>query len=335
MLAIIKMINLHFWKSIFGPFFAFIFPIIFIAILGTLLGYDQVFAGSLAIPAMAVGLTAMPQAIFEFKKSVLLKRIGVTKIKPWMFLLAIALFYVLVMFVATFFCVAIGIAIFSGYMNSGREIANNLSMPISIANTNSNIMYNLYAPSLKTVLDTVNWGGFIWGTIMNIIVSVSIGLFLVSVVKTSLGIQALGIPILIISQFLSAQVLPLGMVKSVGAMWGLSYITPFKYSTGLFLESFNGSVGTMEVNGELLIKMDGLPISIANVVTFEKPLDLTACFNSSNIFDINSPVYTYYDGPEAIKVFGKEDKIVNLVMPFVWTGIFGGLSVKFFKWGGR
>ena len=325
MLAIIKIINLHFWKSIFGPFFAFVFPIIFIAILGTMLGYDQVFAGSLAIPAMAVGLTAMPQAIFEFKKSVLLKRIGVTKIKPWMFLTAIGSFYVLIMFVATFFCVAVGIGIFAGYMNSGREIADNLVMNVN----DSQIMYTLYAPTLKTVLDNVNWGGFVWGTIMNIITSVSIELLLVSVVKTSLGIQALGIPILIISQFLSAQVLPIGMVRSVDAMWGLSYITPFKYSTALMLESFNGTA----IDNHGTVAVAGLTQGLTENV--DKTIDLTIKIQSSNIFNINSNVYTYYKGPDIINVYSKADKVVNLVLPFVWTALFGGLSVKFFKWGGR
>lgn len=151
-----------------------------------MLGYDQVSAGSLAIPAMAVGLTAMPQAIFEFKKSALLKRIGVTKIKPWMFLTAISLFYVVIMFLATFFCVAIGIGIFAGYWNSGREIADNLIR--NIPNIKGGIQYSLYAPSLHTVLEHVNWGAFIWGVIMNILISVSMGLFLVSVMKTALGI---------------------------------------------------------------------------------------------------------------------------------------------------
>lgn len=325
MLAIIKIINLHFWKSIFGPFFAFGFPIIFIAILGTMLGYDQVFAGSLAIPAMAVGLTAMPQAIFEFKKSALLKRIGVTKIKPWMFLTAISLFYVVIMFVATFFCVAIGIGIFAGYWNSGREIADNLSRTV----LNVKVTYNLYAPTLHTVLEHVNWGAFVWGVIMNIIISVSMGLFLVSVMKTALGIQAVGIPILIISQFLSAQVLPIGMVRSVDAMWGISYVTPFKYSTGLMIESWNG---TVIPDSQGLVSVSGLPTKLPEL---QKTLDLTIKVTGSNIFDINSVSYSYYKGPDAIEIFNKGDKVANLVMPFVWTGIFGGLSVKFFKWGGR
>ena len=72
---------------------------------------------------------------------------------------------------------------------------------------------------------------------MNIFVATSIGLMLVSVLKSSLAIQALGIPILIISQFLSAQVLPIPMVREVDAMYYLSYISPFKYSTGLMINA--------------------------------------------------------------------------------------------------
>lgn len=79
--ALFYLINTTYWNGIFGPFFSFVFPIIFITILGNMLGYDQILGGSLIVPSMSVAMCSMPQAIFEFKKSSLLKRIGVTPIK--------------------------------------------------------------------------------------------------------------------------------------------------------------------------------------------------------------------------------------------------------------
>ena len=51
------LINESFWRGVFGPFFAFIFPIIFIAILGSVLGYSQLLGGALAIAPMSITTT--------------------------------------------------------------------------------------------------------------------------------------------------------------------------------------------------------------------------------------------------------------------------------------
>ena len=319
MKSIIKLINLHFWKSMLAPFFAFIFPIIFIVILGLLLGYDQLLGGALSIPSMTVGLIAMPQAIFEFKKSVLLKRIGVTKVKPWMFLLAISLYYVGIMLLSTAFCIVMSLAIFSSNWNEGKEMLDNF--PIDNAGTK---LATIMTPTFHQMLQNVNWGEFIWALFMNIFVATSIGLMLVSILKSSLAIQALGIPILIISQFLSAQVLPIPMVREVDAMWYLSYISPFKYSTGLMIESWQGSVQLSTDNSTV--------IGLANIGTNTVQVQI----QQNSIFNINSPMYYYYSkGINRIEIFNKADKVVNLVMPFVWTIIFSGVAIKFFKWNNR
>lgn len=301
MLAILKIINLHFWKSFFGPFFAFVFPLIFVALLGTMLGYDQLFGGALAIASMSIGLTAMPQAIFEFKRSALLKRIGVTPIKPWMFLLAAALFYFVVMIIASLWTLAIGTGIFSKYMNEGYEL-------VKASGSNPPVI----SQSLKNMLDNVNWGGFIWGLMMNIIVAISLGFLLVSTSKSTLAIQGLGIPILIISQFLAAQVLPLPMVSG-NAMKYISYLSPFTYSTGLMIESFTGVIDPGYITtGQIVIN------------------------GSNNIFDVNDAFKMIeYKGSELKVMFDKGNKIVNLVMPFVFTGIFSAIAIKTFKWSAR
>lgn len=317
MLAILKIINLHFWKSFFGPFFAFVFPLIFVALLGSLLGYDQLFGGSMAIASMSIALTAMPQAIFEFKRSALLKRIGVTPIKPWMFLAVSAVFYFVVMIVSSFWTLVIGIAIFAGNMNIGREIQQ---IPGAIAGvlTEAKVPY-LFSASLGNTLANVNWAGFLWGLIMNIAVGISLGFVLVSTSKSTLAIQGLGIPILIISQFLAAQVLPLPMISKVPAMQAISYLSPFKYSTGLMIESFSGN-----------IDINSLPPVFATENVY------LSINSSSNIFDINTPFQMIkYKGTELTTMFGQADKIVNLVMPFVFTGIFSGIAVKTFKWSAR
>ncbi|MDK2820011.1 MAG: ABC transporter permease [Mycoplasmataceae bacterium] len=306
MLAILKIINLHFWKSFFGPFFAFVFPLIFVALLGSLLGYDQLFGGSMAIASMSIALTAMPQAIFEFKRSALLKRIGVTPIKPWMFLAVSAGFYFVVMIVSSFWTLAVGIGIFSQYMNEGKEIME--ANPAQGA---------FLSASLGQTLANVNWAGFLWGLIMNIFVGISLGFVLVSTSKSTLAIQGLGIPILILCQFLSAQVLPLPMIINVEFMKWISYLSPFRYSTGLMIESFTGIMEQPVFGGPEVVTQ----IEI---------------IGSANIFDINTPFEMIkYKGTTLVTMFDKTDKVLNLIMPIVFTGIFTGIAVKTFKWSAR
>ncbi|MGL5617519.1 MAG: hypothetical protein ACRCWU_00475 [Metamycoplasmataceae bacterium] len=312
MVSVIKIINLYFWKSFFGPFFSFVFPLIFVALLGTLLGFDQLFGGAMAIASMSIALTAMPQAIFEFKRSALLKRIGVTPIKPWMFLMVAGLFYFLVMIISTFWTFGIGILIFLANMDEGRDIQQ---LPGATA-TGGAIF--LFSPTLKNTLEHVNWGGFLWGIIMNIIVGISLGFVLVSTSRSTLAIQGLGIPILIISQFLSAQVLPLPMIVNIEFMKYISFLSPFRYSTGLMIESFTGVLDT-----SLLV-----PPFTADV--------RLVINSSSNIFDVSKPFEMLkYKDDEVTVMFNKADKILNLIMPFVFTGIFSGIAVKTFKWSTR
>lgn len=325
MKSIIKLINIHFWKSILSPFFAFIFPIIFILILGLLLGYDQLLAGALSIPSMAVGLIAMPQAIFEFKKSVLLKRIGVTKIKPWMFLIAISMFYISIMVLSTIFCLLMSMAIFANYWDVGKEL---LSQYPNFINDSSTTI-NIYSISLKNMLSNVNWLEFIYGVLMNILVATSLGLLLVSVLKTSLAIQAVGVPILIISQFLSAQVLPIAMVVDVEAMRYMSYISPFRYSAGLMINAWDGSVKWTNE------QINGVASSILNLTNIGAN-NYAVQLEHNSIFNISSPMYYYgISKINPTEIFNKADKIVNLVMPYVWTILFSGIAVKFFKWNNR
>lgn len=309
MKPIIYIINSHFWKSITGPFFAFAFPVIFIAILGTLLGFDQVLGGILSIPTVTVSLTILPVALFEFKSSSLLKRIGVTSIKPWMFMAAISSYYILVMILGTIFTLSMAMIIFSPYWNEGRLIEE---VPIKI-----------YSASFKDTLANVNWGGFIWSHIMNILVSTSLGLLVSSLCKSSLSIQGVSIPILILSEFLAAQVLPIAMVRNIDALYFVSYITPFKYSTGLIIESWNGDIHLPEISNSL---------SILNETSQSLTMELT----SQNIFNINQGFYAFYKNPASpMLIFNEADKVVNLIMPFVFTGLFAGVALKRFKWSTR
>lgn len=314
MRPLIKIINIHFWKSIVGPFFAFGFPVIFVAILGTLIGYQSMFAALISISSIAVALAAMPQAIFEFKQSTLLKRIGITPIKPWMFLCTSAGYYVMIMIIGTISTFCISLLIFVGNFNVGKEIAET-TVPWSGGTATVPVI----AFSISEILGNTNWGGFIWSIIMCIIVSTSLGMMIMSVSKNIMMISGLGIPILIISQFLAGQVLPISMLRPVDALWYMSYITPLKPAVSLLIQSSQGMFVTTPIFDAM-----GVPTAV-NLIPTE----------SINIFDINSEFHVMETSRFTDPVFSVAENVLNLILPFVWTGLFIFISLKKFKWSTR
>lgn len=318
--ALFSLINNHFFKSIINPFFAFLFPAIFVAILGMMLGYSALLGGLIAIPSMTIALFVLPFTIFEFKSSVLLKRIAVTNIKPWMFLFAMITYYFAIVIVSTIITILLSMALFSEYWTKGELI----SPPLKEGDVNTVITPQIYAPSLQEYFMNASWGGIIWGVIMNSLIGSSIGFLVVSFAKSSLILQGVLLPILILSQFLSAMVLPISMVKSIDAIWALTYASPFRYSTGLINESFNGNI--------LPVADWGFPIKNSLGIW-----ENTVLMESSSIFDVNSgfSVLNTKVAGELQPIFDQTDKILNLVMPFVISGIFMGISLKTFKWSTR
>ncbi|EGZ30888.1 Uncharacterised protein [Malacoplasma iowae] len=301
--ALFYLINTTYWNGIFGPFFSFVFPIIFITILGNMLGYDQILGGSLIVPSMSVAMCSMPQAIFEFKKSSLLKRIGVTPIKPSLFLFISSLYYFVAMFISIFWCILFSMLIFGiNYWGSGKEI-------FSIASSTK-----IYAMNFKDTLNNVNWFGFIWGQTFSIIIGISIGIFLVSIGRSTISIQTTGISILITSMFLAVTVIPLGLVREEEGFWYAGYVlSPFKGASNMVLESWYGNFKGIDSSTQ------------------------TMMFEKSNIFnfDQNFTFINIKNPTTQLIVLKKAEKIVSMFSVFLWIALFSGLAIWKFKWNVR
>ncbi|WLP85382.1 ABC transporter permease [Mycoplasma seminis] len=218
--GIFALINIHFWKAFVGPFFAFGYPIIFILICGLIFNYPMIISSSLTIGPVAIACVSLPTAIFEFKKSTLLKRIGATNIKPLRFLLYVASYYFIIMLFSGLWTLLFAVIIFGpNYFNEGKVVYEQM-----IGGT----QYNITLSSLKKLFGQIEIWGLIYSLFTLTLVSLAVGLFIVSVSKSILMIQAIGSTLLIISMFLTGQVFPMVAVSEVKGMWWLSYLTPFK-----------------------------------------------------------------------------------------------------------
>lgn len=289
--SLFKLVNSYYWKSVFGPITTFFMPAIYIVLIGFILGYENTMGGFLSVAATMVTLGSMPTALFEFKNSSLLKRIGATPIKPTTFLFTISSFYFLLIIAGTVFSLLFSIAVFSGYWSQGRLLSG--SGPTAI-----------YAPSLFAILSEVSWGQFIYGQLINVLVALVMGLAIVSISKAQSMVSGICMALLITTQFISGQILPIVSIRQIPAIWYLGYIlSPFKSGVTFVYESWNGS-------------------EIAHNV-----------IQASNIFDSN-PYTTLYNGGQ-LTILSSDEKIVSHFIPYIWMFIFGAVALKKFKWSNR
>ncbi|MGY6172461.1 ABC transporter permease [Candidatus Mycoplasma pogonae] len=112
MFAVVKLINSYYWRGFFGPFFTIVFPILILLLMGNVtysntltilknqnlpevaieesifsLG-KQIVVGILISNVIGNGLISFPLTIIEFKKTSLIKRIGSTNVKASHFMVS-------------------------------------------------------------------------------------------------------------------------------------------------------------------------------------------------------------------------------------------------------
>ena len=94
-MAIFKLLNKYFLKSVVGPLCAFALPLFF-ALMFFTMGQKQ-FAISLpvivSIGVLAVTLMIIPTLIIDLRKSLILKRIGSSKISTNQFLFILIIYF--------------------------------------------------------------------------------------------------------------------------------------------------------------------------------------------------------------------------------------------------
>jgi hypothetical protein len=92
--SVMKIFHKYFFKSFFGPFFTFLFPIMLLGILGSLMNPSALTVGILGMSGASMGLMSLPVAILSLKESVLLKRIGASTVSEKEFTSAIIIYFI-------------------------------------------------------------------------------------------------------------------------------------------------------------------------------------------------------------------------------------------------
>jgi len=319
--ALVILINKKFWQGVSGPIFAYAFSAVFVGIFGyimlasgNIVTFKQSLAGVIALQVMSVGINSTPQALNEFKTSVLLKRIGATPIKPWMFIVTTALYYAFIMFTVALWMLLWIVIWFGAYKVSetngmgwqGALGTVPTTAPTQIYHNLFQVIFNshndVYAlpmpnhqPSINVNNPTISWGGFFLSIIYTDVVAIFIGVAVVSLTKSAGRVQAISMPIFFLSMFLSGQLFPMSTICQNEVLNGISYITPFRYTTGLIQMSWSGS----------------------------------------NIFDMTQPFIQHVSSGATVTVYKLADLWLNFFMPFLFVGLSIFTSIKFFKWNAR
>ncbi|WP_161565699.1 ABC transporter permease [Mycoplasma sp. ATU-Cv-508] len=160
--AIFRLLFKYYYKSFYGPFLNFIFPILLYTILSSFMEPRLVLPGMISMTTMSMGITGLPHSILELKTSVILKRIGAAPVKKGDFTSATILFFLCQLVISMFVLMA-----FAYLRHLDWDLFNGLTDPYSAL-------------------------GFIYGNLLNIFLSIVLGFLIASFSRTTNQANAIG-----------------------------------------------------------------------------------------------------------------------------------------------
>lgn len=211
MLATLKLLNSYFWKTIYGPILAFIFPAILLAILGNILRLEYVYPGLIALSMLFLGVIALPLAIMELKGTSLFKYIGSSPVNPLKFTAVVIGFY-------AFIAICTGFVIFFSTM----AFFPTKAFP-------SNGFKHGVLGGIFTLKGSFS---FYLGSFIHLIFVIVTGLIIATFSRTPQQALTIGLMVTLPSMFLSGMILSVDVIGESPVMNWISRFIPFRYSTG-------------------------------------------------------------------------------------------------------
>ena len=282
---IFKLIHKLFINSHISTFLALFYPLIFISILSNVSSPNYIVMGIASLIPIVIGVQVLPTIILNLKQSSILKRIGATNTKASDMTFVVISYFVLVAIFSLVFNVGIGIAMFSKNMN----------------------------------LANIQWGELIFSFLIGILVGISLGVMISSVIKKQEVALVIGLLLTLPGAFLTSEFLPPTMINDWGPMRYISFIFPQKISTTLVHCAVNGgSIFDTEV---------------------VRSLDYNGLINLNALVDSNAIPTVQADAIKSamsnVEVVDWTEKLMAWILLPVYLVTFSAVSIKFFKWGTR
>ncbi|MGL5591262.1 MAG: ABC transporter permease [Mycoplasmoidaceae bacterium] len=232
--SVFKLVNIQFIQSKFSFMFSFIFSLVLIFGLGYMNIYGfglidvgaafmNVIVGIMTFQVLQTGIQILPEAIIEFKQSVILKRIGSTPIKAIDFVLIMMSYYFCVIFVQ-FWWIVLWTTLAFGFIEFGTGIRESTDKILGM-----DLLWN----------GNVDWFSFFITSMYTSVLAIVVGLFIASISKSSIHSQVIGGITFFITMFLSGNFISIQTIDSMGAMKYISLITPFRSVNNLTYIAWN------------------------------------------------------------------------------------------------
>lgn len=212
-LAVFDLVNRHFFKSKVGIIMSATLPLIFMLIylIFSISKNDYSMLGNslpvyISLTILPITLIALPLVIVEFKQSIILRKIAISKITALKLSLLLLLYYFIVLLCSTLLTITI-YAIF--------------------LNKHASYYFSLY-----------NWAEFLYAIINVYLLSLTIGLFLGVICKKTSIVQTIGIGLMFLTLALSGQLIPMSVVASTNAIKYISLFSPLSYPLALLNNIF-------------------------------------------------------------------------------------------------
>lgn len=304
--AILDLINRYFWKSIIGPLNCILMPLLLMVVyyvIGTQGNNNEIgltiFVSNLptfiSFAVLPLCFITLPYMIGEFKQSIILRKISSSEVTSSKFCVVVAMFFI----AASMFSILITFLMFLCFLN---------------INTQG------YLSSLNVI-------SLIYSICNFVVVAFVFGLLLGIVIKRIIIIQMLGFLIMLVSVLLSGQLLPYDTVSSAVPLRILAMLSPVTHPMSL-IQNISWNLAWISKYGDLIKQTN---IGLYNQLVYGSDIfNLSYNFNVLLIKDDNDEINT-----KLMNIYFSWEKIIHLLMPYIYTSVLSFLSIKYFKWSAR
>ncbi|MEG2922458.1 MAG: ABC transporter permease [Malacoplasma sp.] len=334
-IAIFNLINKFFWKSKLALISMFGLPLLFIVIYyavassrGSSFKVTDGFNLYIGFSVMPIALVSLPQLLVELKNSIILRRIAISNISPFRYNFLMSVYFFAMCVISTIF---IFIAV------SAFENVN-----------------------MKTFLDSFDIPSYIYALINFYVVSISFGIILSSISKSSSWVQLVGLAIILFSLMLSGQFIPIHVISNIMPIKIISLFSPLDYALGLMNNVIMaGQIKSFITAADYIVaQVDAVLPNLPPDAPLPIPQDILDKLRhirdllpagGYNIFDLTQPfVLPNFSllkglGPESslvgrtlyYPIYEIWQKSLNIVFPYVFLIGSTYLSVNRFSWSSR
>lgn len=319
-IAVLELVNKHFWKSKIGPLSALIIPL-FLMVIYKIISKNKSSLFISGLPSyfsfsiLPLCFISLPQMIVEFKTSIVLRKIANSRITSIKFI-SIVILYNLTMILSVTFLIILLYAIF----------------------------LNVDA---KTGFEYINWYELTYSLLNVYICFLSVGLLLGVLINKNNLVQIIGFSLIMISVILSGQFIPISVLFRTKAVSYISLLSPVSYC----LNQMN--IVLLPDNSKTILELDKTIGLLPNTNLEEKILEIQS-YKYNGIFDFNhtfkifdwstttqilpdenNSIKTFISKIVITPIFDPWQNILNIIMPYLISILAIIISIKKFKWTSR